>query len=280
MRGENGDVDVFGDANVLASVPDADLEGVWRILTERLLRVPAYEALFASAFPHFSSEDLHFRHAGEALAHFVAVEFAMPGSPWDRFLSGEDFALSDVGARGAVLFYTDAGCHGCHGGDRLTRDLLHNMGVRPITRGPSETQFVDLGAAHRSHAGGEGRFAFRTPSLHNVAETGPWMHNGAYTTLEAVVRHHLDREAGLREYDRSQLQPEFQNQVHRSDEVIEDVLATLSDDHLPARAIDDDEVGDLVAFLESLTSPAVGALGASVPDEVPSGLPMDVDRGQ
>jgi cytochrome c peroxidase len=49
------------------------------------------------------------------------------------------------------------------------------------------------------------RYKFRTPSLRNVALTGPWRHDGAYNTLEAVVRHHLAPEKSLNAYDVARL---------------------------------------------------------------------------
>ena len=49
------------------------------------------------------------------------------------------------------------------------------------------------------------RYAFRTPSLLNVTETGPWGHAGGYTTLEAAVRHHLNPQVAIDNYDFSQL---------------------------------------------------------------------------
>jgi cytochrome c peroxidase len=278
MRGENGETDVLGQPNELASIPDADFESVWRVLMERLLTHQPYRDLFESAYPGSELEALHFQDGAAALAHFIEVAFTVSDSPWDVYLGGEDGALSTTQKRGAILFFGQAACYVCHGGSRLTDDSLHNIGVRPITRGPSDLQFVDLGAAHRSHGGDEERFAFRTPSLHNVAETGPWMHNGAYTTLRAAVVHHLDYERGLREYQTSQLEPEFRREVHRAEAVLDDVAATITGGPgRPQRSLSDGDVDDLLAFLASLTAPGVMALSGLRPDSVPSGLSTSVE---
>ena len=65
----------------------------------------------------------------------------------------------------------------------------------------------------------EDEFAFRTPPLHNVTRTGPWMHDGAFNTLEAVILHHLDPASSLRQYDPgTQLPPKLQS-TYQGDEV-------------------------------------------------------------
>jgi cytochrome c peroxidase len=156
----------------------------------------------------------------------------------------------------------------------MTDQRFINLGLPPMGGGPSAYEYVDYGAAHRSHVGIEGRFAFRTPSLHNVAATGPWMHNGCYTSLEAVVRHRLDPMEGLYEYDRTQLADEFQNQVHTSRDVLEQVEQSRSQEVLDIPALSDAEVNALLVFLDALSSPALTDLPDASPETVPSGLPL------
>jgi acyl carrier protein len=99
--------------------------------------------------------------------------------------------------------------------------------------------------------------------------------DGAYATLEAVVRHYNDVPKALREYDVSQLDPMFRDLVHDSDIVIHDILSRLDFRLLTQLELTDDEIDDLVAFLRSLTDPAAVELGSLVPEKVPSGLPVD-----
>jgi cytochrome c peroxidase len=102
------------------------------------------------------------------------------------------------------------------------------------------------------------------------------MHNGAYTTLEAAVRHHLDPVAALANYEVSQLDPVFQ-ETYQLDSPVLDTL-----DPLVASPVDltDREFGELMAFLQALTSPAALNGCEQVPDSVPSGLPIDNDPGR
>lgn len=174
-------------------------------------------------------------------------------SPWDRFLLGDDTALSTDQIRGALLFYREAGFSTCHEGSLPSDQQFYNLGVRPMGSGPSDLEPVDYGAAHRSHVGNEARFAFRTRPLREVAVTGPWMHNGCSTDLEIVVRHHLDPIAGLYDYDSDQVSAEFWNQMHTSDEVLAEVEDNISDEILNLPALADEEVDQLLAFLEGLS---------------------------
>ncbi|MCB0238120.1 MAG: hypothetical protein KDH08_05655, partial [Anaerolineae bacterium] len=108
--------------------------------------------------------------------------FTLLDSPWDRFLAGDDSALSTDAQHGALLFYGDAGCARCHSGNLLTDQEFHNAAVPQLGPGKGrQNPYIDLGRA-RETGNPDDRFAFRTPPLRNVALTGPWMHNGAFAT--------------------------------------------------------------------------------------------------
>lgn len=119
----------------------------------------------------------------------------------------------------------------------------------------------------------EDAYAFRTPPLRNVAHTAPYGHSGAYATLEAVVRHHLDPVNSLRNYDPAQaVLPGLDVDDLRilSDPAEIDAIAAANS--LAPRNLDDQQVADILVFLEGLTDTQSlrGALG--VPLSVPSGL--------
>ena len=120
----------------------------------------------------------------------------------------------------------------------------------------------------------EDAYTFRTPSLRNVTLTAPYGHNGAYPTLEGVIRQHLDPVGALRAYVlETAALPLFDNAedswvIANPAEV--DLIAAATD--LAPRDMADADVAALVAFLETLTDKAE-RLG--VPETVPSGLPVD-----
>ena len=290
MRGEPGDVDVLGAPNELAQLADDQPEAIWRAIMDRLLAVPAYETMFRAAFPDVPKALLHFRHAAAALSAFITEGFTKTDSPFDRYLGGDDEALDLPAKRGGVLFFgarpaTTSGladpalqgaipCSSCHGGALLGGQSFANVGVPQIGPGVGAASPLDLG-----RGGIESqefyRFAFRAPALRNVELTAPYMHNGAYTTLEEVIRHYDYAEKALRAYEASGLDAALRDRVHDDPGTIDDILLAL--DHRLHRPLElsDQEIDDLVAFLRSLTDPAARDLSALVPEHVPSGLPVD-----
>lgn len=259
---------------------DFDPETTWKRLMERLLEIPGYQELFARAYPALTEEQLTFMHAGNAISAFIQDAYTLTDAPWDRFVAGEDDVMSEAALRGAKLFYGKASCGACHTGTLMTDQNYYNLGIAPLGSGPSSRvstgRKIDRGVAHRSLAGQEESFKFRTPPLRNVALTAPYMHTGAYNTLEAVVRHKNDAYQALWNYDVRQLRPEFQSELHRDRESYEKVEATLDPLFQSSLGLTEDEIQDLVAFLESLTSPRAHDLSYTKPDAVPSGLPINI----
>jgi cytochrome c peroxidase len=274
MRGTKGQSDASGARNEIGDILRQNEEEIWAALTSRLLEFEGYRELFAAAYPGVPRESLRFAHAANAIAAFETDAFTLLDSPFDRFLAGDDGALGAGQLKGALLFYTKARCAECHAGKLLTDQLAHNIGVVPIGPGPDPKERTDFGIAHRSNAGLDQKYAFRTPPLRNVELTAPYMHNGAYATLEAAVRHHLDPEGSLDRYDRSQLEPEFRGAVHDDEATRREVKRTLSRLLRPLPQLDEEEIEALLAFLRALTSPSVGKLVELVPEGVPSGLPL------
>ncbi len=276
MRGAAGDLDVFGNLNELALLEDEDLPAIWEGLMQRLLALPEYVAMFQQAYPDLAPEELGFQHVANAIAAFEAQAFTYLNSPWDRYVAGDNSALSEKAKRGAFLFYGKAGCVACHSGNLFTDQKHHNICIPQL--GPGKNNKVGLDLGRRLITGKSADdFAFRTPPLRNVSLTGPWMHNGAYSTLEGAIRHHSQPAEALRNYDVIQLAPDLQA-TFRNDEVMVAVLMNGLDPLMTSSLeLSDDEVHQLVAFLEALTDPAAGDLTMHIPESVPSGLPvMDV----
>ena len=263
----------YGESDVSRAVRQGMLThdaGAWAILTERVAAIPEYRAAFDGP--------VDFAGIAEALAAFISVEWSAVESPFDRHLCAGE-ALSESAALGMDLFYGKAGCADCHSGRFQTDHDFHAIAMPQI--GPGKA------ARFESHARDEGRmrvtgrakdaYAFRTPSLRNVTVTAPYGHSGAYASLEAVVRHHLDPIAALEAYDRQQAVLAELPGAHdfrvmddareRGEIVAANVLEPIT--------LSDSEVDALLAFLITLTDEASlqGRLG--VPDSVPSGLAVE-----
>jgi cytochrome c peroxidase len=274
MRGSLGDLDVFGQPNELAPIADEDLPAIWDAIMQRLLVLPEYRDLFQQAFPEVLLEELGFQHAANAIAAFEIDACTLMDSPWDRYVAGNNSVLSEEAKRGALLFYGEADCARCHTGNLLTDQQHHNIGVPQIGPGKGEEAPLDFGRG-RETGDPVDRFKFRTPPLRNVGLTGPWMHDGAFSTLRSAIEHHFkDPEVAIRDYDVSQLDPELQDTFQDDEETIAAMMETLDESLKNPREFTDEEVEQLLAFLEALTSPSVSYLSDEIPAEVPSGLPI------
>jgi cytochrome c peroxidase len=273
MRGQVGDLDRFGAPNELAEGADDDRPPVWAAIMARLLAIPEYVSMFQSAYPAVAPAELGFQHAANAIAAFEVEAFTTVSSPFDQYLRGDPAALSDAEKRGAVLFFGKGSCGACHMGPQLSDQKFHSIGVPQIGPGFDPERPEDHGRERATGAAGD-RYQFRTPPLRNVELTAPYMHDGAYTTLEAAVRHYLNTSAALRSFDASQLREDLRA-TYLSDPATLDAMAATIDLRVRSPlALSDAEINDIVAFLKALTDPAARTLSATVPSSVPSGLPV------
>lgn len=273
MRGQVGDVDRFGVPNELAQLGDDERPTIWGAIMNRVLAIPEYVSLFQAAYPAVAPAELGFQHAANAIAAFEVEAFTTVDSPFDRYVRGDDAALGEPEKRGAILFFGKAVCGSCHSGPHLTDQQFHAIGVPQVGPGMSPDEPEDRGLA-RVTASQTDRFRFRTPPLRNVELTGPWMHDGSYTTLEASVRHYLDTDAALRSYDASQLREDLRAS-HLSEPARIEALAASIDPLVEAPlTLSNGEVADIMSFLRALTDPAASDLGTTIPVSVPSGLPV------
>jgi cytochrome c peroxidase len=118
------------------------------------------------------------------------------------------------------------------------------------------------------------RFFFRVAPLRNVELTAPYMHDGAYPTLDAVVRHYNNVDSAVRAYDVSQLDPSLRATYHGAAATINALLASLDGRLRQPLGLTLEEQRQIVAFLRSLTDPGARDLHSVVPASVPSGLPV------
>ena len=280
MRGSPRDVDVFGQTNEIATTGEKDLAAVWQLLMERLMAVPAYRDLFAQAYPDLPADQIGFQHAANAIAAFEIDAFTLLDSPWDRYLAGDDSALTTDAKQGALLFYGSAGCARCHSGNLLTDQAFHNAAVPQFGPGKGrQNPYIDLGRARETGVT-EDRFAFRTPPLRNVALTGPWMHNGAFATLEDAVRHMADPLPSFAGYDYSSLPVDVQAEIRRSPTIDAEIVERLDPLFSEPVELSETELAQVLAFLDALTDPRAATLEEIVPDSVPSGLPVTDEAPQ
>lgn len=268
--------------NEIAGAVHDRIDAAWPILAKRVRTIPEYGAMFEAAFYEIDTADqVTIVQIANALGAFIGSEWANYDSPFDAYLAGQTDALSPDAARGLDLFYGAAGCATCHSGPLLTDQKFHALGIPAF--GPGRTRQWDpiprdMGRVAESNAL-EDAYRFRTPSLRNVALTAPYGHNGAYPSLEGIVRHHLDPAAA-----RGNWQPELAQLpeapwlseidfIIRSDRAEMARQAAVLD--IIPRQMDDGDIADLVAFLNALTGVSAAQRPRGRPKSVPSGLPVD-----
>ena len=274
MRGNPGDVDVNGNANELAAIADAAPAEVWKATMKRLLAVQEYVAKFNAAYPSTPTSSLGFQHAANALAAFQSSMMTRTSSAFERYLNHDDGALTAEQKRGGIVFFGKGQCVSCHSGPLLGGQQFANIGTPQIGPGVGAAAPLDVGRGEHIPNVTFYDFAFRVPSLRNVELTAPYMHNGAYKTLESVLLHYTNPDSAQRHYDVTQLVPELRSMHHGDDATINRVNTSLAFQVREGIHLTLEERTHVIAFLKSLTDQSARTLNATIPSSVPSGLPI------
>lgn len=185
------------------------------LLVDRLSAVAWYRQQFRAVY---GGEEITADLIGRALASFERT-LVSRNAPFDRYLAGDDSAMSESAKRGLKIFKGAAWCSSCHDGANLTDNEFHNIGVQ--TTDPGRGKF----APDQPRMQG----AFKTPGLRNVELTAPYMHDGSQRTLEDVMKF----------YNRGG------DDKKRRDPLVRELDLSKQD------------IADLVAFMKALTDPVV-----------------------
>ena len=255
-------------------------DGVWALLAARVDGIAEYHAAF-NAY-RGSAAPVGMDEIANALAAFIEWEFRALNTAFDRYLR-EEAALSPEAGEGMRLFYGKANCASCHSGTLMSDQGFHAMGMPPIGPGKQRDESgytKDIGRAFVSGDDGDA-YAFRTPMLRNVTQTGPWGHSGAFSDLRDFLEHHLDPVVGLDSYEPQVVLPDIGGLVDDYDMLDNEKLiaqiraaAARSMAQRPLVNLDADEIGFLLSFLEALTDSTDDQTRMGVPESVPSGLPV------
>jgi cytochrome c peroxidase len=263
MRGASG--------NELAAIPDADLTGIWAGLMTRLGEIGEYRGLFEAAYPGTRFEDMTFAHASNAIAGFFVDQYSFANSPWDRFLAGNDAALTPRQLAGAQTFLT-LKCSICHTGATFSDEQFHDVAVAQV--GPGEgngTSLLDDFGRMNVTGNPADQYLFRTSPLRNVELTGPYGHDGAIVTLRDFVEHYSQSDLKLLSYNPNQLEPALRATLQPNASAI----LAARDPLLAGVVLTPALVDQLMDYMGALTDDAARNLSRTVPVRVPSKLPVD-----
>lgn len=142
----------------------------------------AYPASFASIYP----DGVSINNMTDALAYFQRINFTKFNTPFIRHLNGAANELGEQALRGWQRF-DELGCVRCHNGINLGGNSYQQLGAAIPYYGEERTAAPqDLGLMGRSGRE-QDRHVFKVPSLHHVATTAPYFHDGSVPTLEAAI---------------------------------------------------------------------------------------------
>jgi len=182
-------------------------------LIERLSTTSAYADAFTSAY---GDSTITRPRIEAALATFERTIVAGE-APFDRWIMGDETAISTAAQRGFEIFNGKARCANCHSGPSFTDGSFHDIGTATGD---------NIGRGRLFPTSQKLRYAFKTPTLRNVAQRAPYMHDGSVATLAEVIE--LYERGGI---DRPSRSPS-----------IRPLFLTAN------------EKADLVAFLQTLTA--------------------------
>ena len=262
MRGMSG--------NELAEIPDADVTAIWAGVMKRLGKIPQYRAMFQAAYPRTRFEDMTFAHASNAIGAFMVDKLTFANSPWDRFLAGNDRALTTPQLEGARTFLT-LKCSLCHTGATFSDDQFHNVAVAQIGPGQGDgVSLLDDFGRMRVTGLPSDKYLFRTTPLRNVELTGPFGHTGVIGSVRGFIEHYSESDKKLMDFDPSSLEPSLRGTLLAN---AADILAQR-DTLLQGVVLTPALVEQLTVYMLALTDDAARNLSHLVPQRVPSGLPM------
>jgi cytochrome c peroxidase len=210
---------------------------------------PVYNALFPTAFRD-DRDPYSLLNAVRAISAFTRTIISTD-SPYDRYIAGDEAAISDAAARGMELFFSERlECFHCHGGFNFTDSTTHaNASVDEV--GYHNTGLYNLQSNGSYPADNTGLYdmtgerrdmgRFKAPSLRNVAVTAPYMHDGTIANLRDVIAHY-ERGGRL---------------IKEGPDAGDGRLSPYKSEFVRGFEISDAERDSLIAFLESLTDQSV-----------------------
>jgi cytochrome c peroxidase len=261
-----------------------DNDAIRAEVVRRINASPEYRRLFARVFPSVrAGAPITYEMFAAAIAEFeFTLTFA--NAPIDRYVRGDSEALTAQEKAGALLFFGDAGCVSCHQVGGRSNEMFsdfrdHVLGVPQLVPATTNMLFDGPGANEdfgREQFSGDpaDRYAFRTSPLRNVALQPTFMHDGAFTSLEAAIRFHLDVVAAALSYDPRDhgLDADLVGRIAPAEPILERLDPLVA----TPRKLGEQQLESLVAFvrdglLDARARPE--RLRRLVPETLPSGRP-------
>jgi len=213
------------------------------------LPIVIYKKFFDLSFPNIpESERYTIETAGLAIAAYERTLFANQ-SGFQKWLKGDEDAMTNEQKQGAILFFAH-NCADCHTGPALNNMEFHAYGVNDLSNGSYSINVTSNDLEHLGRGGfteiPEDNYKFKVPQLYNLKDSPFYGHGSSFNTIEEIVR--------------------YKNEAVSQNP---DVPASYLDPTFVPLGLNDDEIADLTAFIE--TGLYDDRLERYVPDSVPSG---------
>ncbi len=196
----------------------------------KVLDTFGYRQLFDLAFPDWPEEERYSHETGSLAISAYLRTLLTNDAPFQRWLKGELDAMTQQEKRGALLFFTDAGCANCHTGPALNNNAYFAIGVKGIyqTSAPLATDVNDKRNLGRGGFTGrpEDMYKFQVPQLYNLKHAGFYFHGASKRSLREVVEYFNEGVPENPDVPLSQIAPTFRP-LHLTEQEIEDLTAFL-----------------------------------------------------
>lgn len=265
--------------NQIAGAVHDRIDAAWPTLAKRVRIIPEYGDAFVKAFDHIDSSDqITIVDIANALAAFMAIEWQSFDSPYDEYLNGNQLALSSEQQNGMDLFFGKAECSTCHSGTLLSDQKFHALQLPAF--GPGRTRRFDPIPRDVGRMGKtdllQDAYRFRTPMLRNVALTAPYGHNGAYPTLEGIIRAHIeDKPTWSRDLVKLPDAPWIEAVDFIIQQDTREIARQAAMRDTKSIDLSDKDIGNLINFINGLTGKSTNSTPFGIPEAAPSGLALD-----
>ncbi len=247
-------------------------EDIWEALTNRVVEIPEYQDKLKDAYGD-QIEEFNYSHIARAIAAFERDSFTLKESRFDKFMNGDNTALTSREKAGARLFTGKARCVQCHNGSNFSDENFYSLSTPQKGPGKGQIDQEDIGRANFSKKL-EDKYKFKTPPLRNIALSAPYFHSGSHHSLEAVIRHHLNPKRSFEEY-----LADPSNSIDNLDYNVDRNIARLNSldsffNVLIVEEFSDLDIENIELFLRTLTDESFKDK-IETPSRVPSGLEVD-----
>lgn len=230
------DKDVDGQLNKLGMKHGLETQNISglrvhrMVIDEEVVSELGYKGFFDMSFPEFPKEERYSQLTGSlALSAYLRTVMTQE-APFQKWLRGENNAMTEQQKRGALLFFSKAKCYTCHNGPALNKNEFYSVGVKDLYETgeaffTGENDFRNFGRGNFTEKE-EDMYKFKVPQLYNLKDARFYFHGSSKTSLREVVEYF---NAGIPENPRvpkANIAPQF-HPLYLTDKEVDDLTEFL-----------------------------------------------------